>query len=242
MPDAPRTPAPPDPVRGVFLGDLAHDLSTPLTAIHGAVELLLAGAYGPLDTEQRALVLDVLASAREMRAIVQDVADLGALDGGRLVFGATRVDVGALAAELRTSVGETATRRGVTFSLDASNAGPPIESDDRRLRQILTCVLGYATKSARRGSQVTATVSQQDGRLRLEVHATGITPSGDPQALFADRRDLTPGMPKPYRGPGLGLPLVGRVVHAWGGRASGAIADGALVLVVEVPCDKMSGA
>src|SRR5687768_18437735 len=94
MPDAPasRTPAPPDPVRGVFLGDLAHDLSTPLTAIHGAIELLLAGAYGPVDGEQRALVHEVLASARELRAIVQDVADLGALDGGRLQFGVARVN------------------------------------------------------------------------------------------------------------------------------------------------------
>lgn len=235
MSDAPRTPAPLDPVRGVFLGDLAHDLSTPLTAIHGAVELLLAGAYGPLEGEQRALVLEVLASAREMRAIVQDVADLGALDGGRLVFGATRVDVGAIAEELRTSIGEAATRRGVSFSLDASTAGAPIESDDRRLRQVLTCVLGYATKSARRGSHVTATVSQQDGRLRLEVRATGITPSGEPQALFAERRDPTPGVPKPYRGPGLGLPLVGRVVQAWGGRASAEMSDGTLVLVVDLP-------
>jgi signal transduction histidine kinase len=242
MSDAPKTPAPPDPVRGVFLGDLAHDLSTPLTAIHGAIELLLAGAYGPLDGEQRALVLEVLASAREMRAIVQDVADLGALDGGRLVFGASRVDVGAIAEELRTSIGDAATRRGVSFSLDASNAGAPIECDDRRLRQILTCVLGYATKAARRGSQVAAAVSQQDGRLRVEVRATGITPSGEPQALFADRRDPTPGVPKPYRGPGLGLPLVGRVVHAWGGRASAAMSDGALVLVVELPCDRMSSA
>src|SRR5262245_43509863 len=37
MPDAPRSPAL-DPARGVFLADLAHDLSTPLTAIHGAIE------------------------------------------------------------------------------------------------------------------------------------------------------------------------------------------------------------
>jgi signal transduction histidine kinase len=234
MPDTPRTPAPPDPVRGVFLGDLAHDLSTPLTAIHGALELLLAGAYGPLDGEQRALVLEVLASARDMRAIVQDVADLGAIDGGRLVFGSTKVDLGAIVDEIRASMGEAAARRGVSLSIDASNIGV-IQTDDRRLRQMLTCLLGYATKASRRGSQVVATVAQRDGRVCVEVRATGITPSGDPQALFADRRDPTPGVPKPYRGPGLGLPLVGRVVHAWGGRTSAEIADGALVLRVDVP-------
>jgi signal transduction histidine kinase len=233
-PRPPRPPAPLDPARGVFLGDLAHDLSTPLTAIHGAIELLLAGAYGPLDGEQRALMLEVLASAREMRAIVQDVADLGALDGGRLVFGAARLDVGAMLAELRGSMGDTAGKRGVTFTLDAPPPGTAIDSDDRRLRQVFACVFGYAVKAARRGSQVDAVVTHQDGWLRVEVRATGITPNGDPQLLFADRLDAAPGTPKPYRGPGLGLPLVGRVVQAWGGRARAEMRDGALVLGIDL--------
>jgi signal transduction histidine kinase len=222
-------------VRGVFLGDLAHDLSTPLTAIHGAIELMLAGAYGPLDGDQRALALEVLASAREMKAIVQDVADLGALDGGRLVFAASPVNLPAIVDELRTALTDAAAKRGVTFSLDSSLAPAPLESDDRRVRQILSCMLGYATKAARRGSQVAATVSHADGRLRVEVRATGITPPGDPAALFAARRDPTPGVPKPYRGPGLGLPLVARIVHAWGGRTSAVMTDGTLVLAAEIP-------
>ena len=235
MADDSRTPAPPDAVRGVFLADLAHDLSTPLTAIHGAIELLLAGAYGPLDAEQRALVAEVLASAREMRAIVQDVADLGALDGGRLVFDSARVDIGAVLDELRVTMTDAAAKRGVTFSLDGPPPDTPIRSDERRLRQILTCAFGYAVKAARRGSQVAAAVTVEDGRLRVDVRGTGIMHNGDPQALFAVRRDLTPGVPKPYRGPGLGLPLVGRVVSAWGGRVRAEMQDGALVIGVEVP-------
>ena len=235
MPDDSRTPAPPDAVRGVFLADLAHDLSTPLTAIHGAIELLLTGAYGPLDAEQKALFAEVLASAREMRAIVQDVADLGALDGGRLVFDASRVDLGAVVDEFRVTMTDTAAKRGVSFSLDGPPADTPIRSDERRLRQVLTCVLGYAVKAARRGSQVAAGVTLQDERLRVDVRGTGIMHNGDPQALFAVRRDPTPGVPKPYSGPGLGLPLVGRVVNAWGGRVRAEMQDGALVIGVELP-------
>ena len=234
MADAPRKTLALDPVRGVFLGDLAHDLSTPLTAIHGALELLLAGAYGSLEGEQRALALEVLASAREMRAIVRDVADLGALDTGRLVFEQTRVNLAALLEELRGTIAETGAKRGVTFTLDATRARPAIDSDERRLRQILTCLFGYAIKTARRGSHVAVTVAEAGGYLRIEVRATGIT-SADPQALLADRRDPTPGVPKPYRGPGLGLPLVGRVVHAWGGRASAEMRDDGLAIVTEVP-------
>ena len=48
-------------------------------------------------------------------------------------------------------------------------------------------------------------------------------------------RDATPGVPKPYSGPGLGLPLIGRVVRAWGGQVSAERREGALVLGVDVP-------
>jgi len=143
--------------------------------------------------------------------------------------------VGVILDELRATVGEVASKRGVTFTLDAPPAGTAIDSDHRRLRQVFACVFGYAVKAARRGSQIDAVVSQRDGWLHVDVRATGITPNGDPQQLFADRRDPTPGVPKPYRGPGLGLPLVGRVVQAWGGRARAEVRDGALVLSVELP-------
>jgi signal transduction histidine kinase len=234
MSDAPGVPTPSDPVRGVLLGDLAHDLSTPLTAIHGAIELLLSGAYGPIDGEQRALVLEVLASARELRAYVQDVADLGALDTGRLTFASAPVDVVAIVRELQTAMTDAATKRAVTFAVETDLEGGAIRSDDRRLRQMLSALFGYAVKASRRGSQVTARVSRRDGRLHAEVRSTGIT-AGDPRTLFASRRDATPGVPKPYRGPGLGLPFIGRVVDAWGGHVRAEVVDGALVLGVEVP-------
>ena len=232
MSDSTGSPAPLDPARGVFLSDLAHDLSTPLTAIHGATELLLNGTYGALEGEQRALMLEVLASARELRGFVQDVADLGALETGRLAFASVPVDVAALAKEIGTALTEAAGKRAVTFALDIRLEGP-IDSDARRLRQILTALFGYAVKASRRGSEITALVARQAGFVRAEVRATGI--SSDPATLFADRRDPTPGVPKPYRGPGLGLPLIGRVVTVWGGQFSAAHRDGALVLAVDVP-------
>ena len=225
---------PPDRARGVFLGDLAHDLSTPLTAIHGATELLLTGAYGPLEGEQRTLVAEILASARDLRSYVQDVADLGALDTGRLVFASTSFNAHAVIDDVQTACAATAAGRAVQFSLDA-HAPPVLESDERRLRQVLSAVFGYAVKAARRGSAVTGTVTHRDRVLRVEVRTSGVTPTGDPRALFVDRRDLTPGVPKQYRGPGLGLPLIGRVVEAWGGQVGASVVDGALVLTVDVP-------
>ena len=162
-------------------------------------------------------MLEVLASARDLRAVVQDVADLGALETGRLVFASARVDLAALVDELRSTFADIAAKRSVTFTLDAHLDGT-VTSDERRLRQILVGLFGYAVKASRRGSQVTATITRRDGRLCAEVRSTGIDRRRAAGALRR-RRDPTPGVPKPYRGPGLGLPFIGRVVAAWGGHA-----------------------
>jgi signal transduction histidine kinase len=229
-----------DPARAVFLADLAHDLSAPLTAIHGAVELLLAGIYGSLANDQRMLLVEMLASAGELRGLVQDVADLGALDGGRLILAAEPFELAPVIEELRGSFADIAARRSLTFSLAVSlgvEGSGVIVGDMKRVRQIVAGVCLYALKASRRGSEVSVTVVRAGDQVRLDVRSTGITATGDPAALFDDYRALTPGVPKPYRGPGLGLPLVARLVDACGGRVL-ATADGALTLGVELPVDR----
>ena len=146
MPDSTGSASPPDPARGVFLGDLAHDLSTPLTAIHGATELLLAGAYGPLDGEQRALMLEVLASARELRAIVQDVADLGALDDRT-----ARVRVGARGRRRPSSASCASTVRRHRGQASASRSRSTRTLDGARRRATSAgCVRSSRRSSATR--------------------------------------------------------------------------------------------
>ncbi len=236
MPPLPSDSEPIDPARAVFLADLAHDLSAPLTAIHGAVELLLAGIYGPLPDDQRMLLVEMLASAGELRGLVQDVADLGALHGARLVLAAEPFELGPVLEELRGSLADIAVRRGLTFSFAVPEGSVVIVGDRKRLRQIVAGICLYTLKASRRGSEVSVTVVRAGDYVRLDVRSTGITAAGDPAALFDDYRTLTPGVPKPYRGPGLGLPLVARLVDACGGRVL-ATADGVLRLAVELPVD-----
>jgi hypothetical protein len=112
-----------------------------LTAIHGAVELILAGAYGPLDGEQRALVLEVLAKRpRDARRSCRTWRTLAHSTAAAWCSPRRASDVGAILDELRATLGEVASKRGVTFTLDAPPAGtshrqrPPPPAAGLRLR------------------------------------------------------------------------------------------------------------
>lgn len=69
-----------EPVRKL-VGQLAHDLRSPLTSIAGAAELLLSGRVGPLPGVQEKLVKIVDDGASKMATIIQHAADEGAERG-----------------------------------------------------------------------------------------------------------------------------------------------------------------
>jgi len=57
-----------------YLGRLAHDLRSPLSALLSYSALLREGALGPVNDAQRAALDDVVASARELAAIIGAIA------------------------------------------------------------------------------------------------------------------------------------------------------------------------
>jgi len=58
------------PVAGEVAELLAHDLRTPLNAVRGFAELLLAGAGGPLTGEGRDMLVEVAAAGRALEAAI----------------------------------------------------------------------------------------------------------------------------------------------------------------------------
>ena len=61
-----------------YIRRLAHDLRSPLSALLSYSALLRDGALGPVNDAQRAALDDMLASARELEAIVGAIGP----DGG----------------------------------------------------------------------------------------------------------------------------------------------------------------
>ena len=57
-----------------YLRSLAHDLRSPLSALLSYSALLRDGALGPVNDAQRAALDDMVASARELAAIVGAIA------------------------------------------------------------------------------------------------------------------------------------------------------------------------
>jgi len=155
-----------------FIGDAAHELRTPLTLMRADAEVLLRGREH-METEDAALLEDIVAEANHMATMANRMLTLARLDAGsqHREYEVVSLDEIALTAVQR--VRAFADQKGIAVHLENSNDAFVI-GDPALLEQALLVLLDNAIKYNRPGGQVTVRTSVNIGKAQLEVSDTGI--------------------------------------------------------------------
>jgi len=200
--------------RSAFLAALSHELRTPLNAILGFADVLLAEVDGPLSDEARDNLTVLRRSADHLRALIDDILDLSALESGELELDLGQVDVFGVAAEVVREARVTAEGKALAVTL----SGRPVTAwaDARRVRQILGNLVGNAVKFTRGGS-VDVSVEPSGEFVSIAVADTG--PGIDPaqRAVIFEEYWQAPSSRQSRIGSGLGLAITRRLVRMHGG-------------------------
>jgi signal transduction histidine kinase len=200
--------------RSSFLAALSHELRTPLNAILGFADVLLSEVDGPLSAEARENLTVVRTSGQHLRALIDDILDLSALESGELRLNRQRCDVFVIAEEVVREAQGTATAKPLELVLEGRTA--MAYADPRRVRQILTNVVGNAIKFTARG-RVNVQVRDHGTYVGLLVTDTGPgIPRDEHDSIFEEYRQS--GELSAQRvGTGLGLAITKRLVQMHGG-------------------------
>jgi signal transduction histidine kinase len=203
-----------------FIANMSHELRTPLNAIIGFAELMHRGKVGELAPQHHEYMGDILASARHLAQLINDVLDLARVESGRIDFRPEEFDVADVVTEVADAVRGLATDRRITLSSRVDPAIGPVVLDRGKLKQVLYNYLSNAIKFTDDGGRVAVRAVPEDDRsFRLEVADTGIgIAPEDVKRLFVEFQQLDSSRSKQYPGTGLGLALTRRIVEAQGGR------------------------
>jgi two-component system, OmpR family, sensor kinase len=197
-----------------FLADASHELRTPLTSIRGYAELLRREVLADQPSRDRALSRIEREAAR-MGALVGDLAVLAREGEGREPT-RNRVDLSVVAADAVADARAVDVDRPIELSTAGEVA---VAGESARLEQLVHNLIGNALAHTPAGTPVMVRVAVDDGEAVLEVSDQGPGMSAEQAAHVFDRF---------YRGDaarldggsGLGLFIVARLAHTFGGRVS----------------------
>ena len=196
--------------RSDFLAALSHELRTPLNAILGFTDVLLSEVDGPLSADAQENLSVVRNSGQHLRALIDDILDLSALESGELRLNCKVIDVLSIGQEVVREARIAAEAKQLEVTVVGNRA--MAFADARRVRQIIGNIVGNAVKFTSKGG-VTLRIEPRDGGVTIAVSDTGPgIAREDHEAIFQEYWQA--GDVKRQRvGTGLGLAITRRLVQ-----------------------------
>ena len=212
-----------------FFAMVNHELRNALAGVFGWAEMLVR-KKDPATVPKAAF--EVLDSADQAIALVNDLLDLSRLDEDRLKPVIKEVEPSVMVMRAIVRVTPQTEASGIKVEFDTSLRVGTIHTDAHRVEQILINLLGNATRHAPGGSTIQVNLVGDHSRVRIEVLDAGPGVDEDDLDRIFDIYQ-TKGC---EGGVGLGLPLSRRLARLLGGdlRAE-ARPDGGGCFILELP-------
>ena len=202
-----------------FLGNVSHELKTPLFVISGFAEQLLDGALDDPAVNRR-FVEKIGRNAARLEVLARDLLAISRVESGELQMTMAPFDVGALAREVVEAMEPVAAANEITLRLRFAPTLPPAHGDAAQVRQVLVNLVDNAVTYNDPGGRVELSAAPAaGGRIRIAVvdDGIGVPPEEIPrltERFYRVDRSRSRGR----GGTGLGLAIVKHVLEAHGRR------------------------
>ena len=205
----------PDALDGVLGRDLAPALRQPITRIIANAETIRTRLAGPLADEYANYAADIAEAARHLLGLVEDLADLDAIEAPGFAPRPDAIDLADAARRAAGILGVRASERGITVEVPGEGEAMAAVGEWRRVLQVLLNLLGNALRYSPEGSRVRLTVARVGERAVVTVADEGAGLTSQQQAKVFDKFERLGRSGD--GGSGLGLYISRRLALAMGG-------------------------
>ncbi|MGB7324757.1 MAG: PAS domain S-box protein [Rubripirellula sp.] len=200
-----------------FLANMSHEIRTPMTAILGYTDLVA----DMIDNSEAVSHLNTIRRNGDfLLDIINDILDLSKIEAGKLDVSEERFSPQRLVEDVRSIMEVRASAENLVLSVEYQGKIPSvIQSDAKRLKQILINLVGNAIKFTKQGSvKIVVQCEPSQREMRFSIVDTGIGISQKQQAkLFLPFAQGDGNVNREFGGTGLGLAISKRLTEMLGG-------------------------
>jgi CheY-like chemotaxis protein len=211
---------------------MSHELRTPLNSLLILARLLSDNVGGNLTAKQVEFARTIHSSGAELLALINDILDLAKIESGTVTLTIAPERFPDLCDYVERTFRQVATDKGLELAVSVDEELPSsIETDNKRLQQIITNLLSNAFKFTAKGSVALHVEKAQsgwslghpvldatDGVVAFSVVDTGIgIPANKQRLIFEAFQQADGTTSREYGGTGLGLSISRELARLLGG-------------------------
>lgn len=194
-----------------LVSTVSHELRTPLSSLLGFSEIMLDEEF---PREQQCEFLNIIRNeSLRLTGLINDFLDLQRLESGKMIYAFQPVELEPLLSDVLAMFEPTSTSH--RFVLDTDPDLRDVQADPNRLKQVLTNLVSNAVKFSPQGGEILLKARNAGSHVELMVedHGLGIPQEAIPH-LFQKFYRVDNADTRKIGGTGLGLALIGEIVHS----------------------------
>jgi len=218
-----------------FMANMSHELRTPLNSLLILAQQLSENPEQNLTEKQVEFANIIHSSGQDLLALINEILDLTKIESGTVALDYVEVPLAEVRDFADLNFRHLAENKGLQFEVTVEGSAPPsIQTDPKRLQQIVRNLVSNAIKFTESGSvQVTIegakggwsrenrTLRQAEKVIALRVRDTGIGIATEKQQIVFEAFQQADGTTsRKFGGTGLGLSISRELVKLMGGEIS----------------------
>lgn len=209
--------------KSAFLGNVSHDIRTPMNAITGLVSLIENEADNPEHVLE--YTHQIAAASHHLLGLINDVLDMNKIEGGNATLNITDMNISDLIDELNVIIRPQSRAKNQSFKIFASHFYyEHLLGDKLRINQVLINILSNAVKYTPKYGSIEMYVNELPGvtegysRVEFVIRDNGQGMSKEYLEVIFDpfTREQNPAM-REIQGTGLGMAITKNLVDLMGG-------------------------
>ena len=198
-----------------FLGNISHELKTPIFSIQGYIHTLLDG--GLYDSEINEAYLKKAANnVGRLLTIVEDLESISRLESGEMTLDIRKFDVKELVAEVFDDLEMQAQQRNIKLMIkEGMDQSFWVAADRENIRQVLVNLISNSIKYGKKNGQTRLGFYDMENYILIEVADNGIgIDETHVKHLFDRFYRVDKSRSRLQGGSGLGLSIVKHIIEA----------------------------
>jgi len=163
-----------DEFRKELIGNISHDLRTPIASIQGYAETLILKRDRMAPGEQLKYLEIIYSSCERLKRLVSDLFELSKLQTNQVKLNPERFSVAELISDIANKYRIISQKKGISINAFLPNDNPIVEADLSMIDRVLQNLIDNAIKFCREGDYINIIIrSEADRKVEISIADSG---------------------------------------------------------------------